>query len=189
MQSPVLSREEELHWLALKLIPGLGTRTRENCGSVSNPAGHFRASRTEPEGAGERHGGTVDRQRMFVEDAVTQQEKMAEAGAVCGDHWRPRSPKADIFDPPILRLRGRVELLRWAWWGRGVHALRLAVAERMSGDLAHAGLPYQRHGAGIDTAAHKGAPPRAAPVAVLGCGVTVYPSETESWPRNWRQKG
>src|ERR1039458_7640107 len=27
MQSPVLSREEELYWLALKLVPGLGSRT------------------------------------------------------------------------------------------------------------------------------------------------------------------
>ena len=27
MESPVLSREEELYWLALKLVPGLGSRT------------------------------------------------------------------------------------------------------------------------------------------------------------------
>ena len=27
MVTPVYSREEEIYWLALKLVPGLGTRT------------------------------------------------------------------------------------------------------------------------------------------------------------------
>ncbi len=47
------SREEELHWLALKLIPGLGTRTAGKLiQRFRTPQAVFRASRTELEGAG-----------------------------------------------------------------------------------------------------------------------------------------
>ena len=53
MESPVLSREEELHWLALRLVPGLGTRTAGKLlERFRTPQAIFRASRTELEGAG-----------------------------------------------------------------------------------------------------------------------------------------
>ena len=68
MQSPVLSREEELHWLALKLVPGLGTRTSGKLlDRFRTPQAIFRASRTELEGGGrERRGGAIDRQRLHL---------------------------------------------------------------------------------------------------------------------------
>jgi len=48
-----LSQDEELHWLALKLIPGLGTRTAGKLiERFRTPQAVFRASRTELEGAG-----------------------------------------------------------------------------------------------------------------------------------------
>ena len=53
MEVPVLSREEELHWLALKLVPGLGTRTAGKLlDRFRTPQAVFRASRTELEAAG-----------------------------------------------------------------------------------------------------------------------------------------
>ena len=51
--STVLSREEELHWLALRLVPGLGARTAGKLlQRFRTPQAIFRASRTELEGAG-----------------------------------------------------------------------------------------------------------------------------------------
>ena len=51
--SPALSREEELYWLALRLAPGLGSRTSGKLlARYRTPQAVFRASRTELEGAG-----------------------------------------------------------------------------------------------------------------------------------------
>ena len=81
MVSPVLGREEELYWLALKLIPGLGTR---NSGKLldrlRSPQAIFRASRTELEGAGVS--GAVAQSiasGCTFDDAAAQQEKMPSA--------------------------------------------------------------------------------------------------------------
>ena len=53
MSPPVPSAEEELHWLALRLIPGLGARTSwKLLHRFRTPQAIFRASRTELEGAG-----------------------------------------------------------------------------------------------------------------------------------------
>ena len=53
MSSPFLSREDEIYWLALKLIPGLGTRTSGKLlDRFRTPQAIFRASRTELEAAG-----------------------------------------------------------------------------------------------------------------------------------------
>src|SRR5215475_11323133 len=115
MLAPVLSREEELHWLALKLIPGLGTRnTTRLLDRFRTPQAIFRASRTELEGAGVS--GAVAQSiasGCTFEDAVTQQQKMLEAGAALVTVGDPRYPQqlCEIFDPPaVLFARGRVEL-------------------------------------------------------------------------------
>jgi DNA processing protein len=189
MHAPVLSREEELRWLALKLIPGLGTRTSGKLlDRFRTPQAIFRASRTELEGAGVS--GAVAQSiasGCTFEDAVSQQEKMAECGAELVTIGDPRYPQAlrEIFDPPImLFVRGRVELLHSLSLGmvgtRRPTAYGLAVAERLSADLAHAGLAIASGLArGIDAAAHKGCLGAGGDtVAVLGCGVdVVYPSE------------
>jgi DNA processing protein len=186
---PVLSREEELHWLALKLIPGLGTRNSAKLlERFRTPQAIFRASRTELEAAGAS--GAVAQSiasGCTFEDAVTQQQRMAESGAELVTIGDPRYPPAlrDIFDPPpVLFARGRVELLQSLSLGvvgtRRPTPYGMAVAERLSADLAHAGLVIVSGMArGIDTAAHKGALKAGGEtVAVLGCGVdVVYPSE------------
>jgi DNA processing protein len=91
----------------------------------------------------------------------------------------------EIFDPPIvLFARGRVELLKSLALGvvgtRRPTPYGIAVAERLSADLAHAGLTIASGMArGIDTSAHKGALAAGGDtIAVLGCGVDiVYPAE------------
>src|SRR4029077_18916403 len=189
MVSSVLSREEELHWLALKLIPGLGTRTSGKLlDRFRTPQAIFRASRTELEAAG--LSGAVAQSvasGCAFEDAAQQQERMLQSGAVLvtiGDPRYPR-PLREIFDPPILLFaRGRVELLQTIALGvvgtRRPTPYGLAVAERLAGDLAHAGLTIVGgRAAAIDPAAHKAPLAQGGDtIAVLGCGVdVVYPME------------
>ncbi len=189
LQTPLVSREEELHWLALKLIPGLGARTSNKLlDRFRTPQAIFRASRTELEMAGVS--GAVAQSiasGCTFEDAVTQQEKMAEAGVELVTIGDPRYPQLlrEIFDPPIvLFARGRVELLKSLSLGvvgtRRPTPYGVAVAERLSADLAHASLTIVSGMArGIDASAHKGALGAGGDtVAVLGCGVdVVYPAE------------
>ena len=191
MHSPLLSREEELHWIALRLVPGLGTRTSAKLIERFRTAqAVFRASRTELEAAGAS--GAVAQSiasGCTFEDAAGQQEKMLESGAVLVTTGDPSYPPAlrEIFDPPVLLFaRGRVDLLKTLMLGvvgtRRPTPYGLAVAERMAGDLAHAGLTVVSGMArGIDSAAHKGALARGgATIAVLGSGVdVVYPSENK----------
>src|SRR5580698_7689144 len=106
MSTPVLSREEELYWLALKLVPGLGTRTSNKLlDRFRSPQAIFRASRSELEGAG--ISGAVAQSiasGCTFDDAAGQQQKMAEVGATLVTIGDPRysQPLREIFDPPIL---------------------------------------------------------------------------------------
>jgi DNA processing protein len=201
MPSSVLSREEELYWLALKLVPGLGTRTSGKLlDRFRTPQAIFRASRTELEAAGVN--GAVAQSiasGITFEDAAAQQDKISESGAAVITIGDPRYPQSlrEIFDPPVLLFaRGRVELLTSlavAVVGtRRPTPYGLAVAERLSGDLAHAGLAIVSGMArGIDTAAHKGALAAGGDtVAVLGCGVdVVYPAENRKLAADLAVKG
>jgi len=201
MPSLVPSREEELHWLALRLIPGLGARTSGKLlDRFRTPQAIFRASRTELEAAGVS--GAVAQSissGCTFEDAVAQQEKMAETGTVVvtmGDARYPQ-PLREIFDPPILLYaRGRVELLQSIALGvvgtRRPTPYGLAVTERLSADLAHAGLTIASGMArGVDSAAHKGAMAAGGDtIAVLGCGAdVVYPSENRKLAAELAVKG
>jgi DNA processing protein len=191
MMAPVITREEELHWIALRLVPGLGTRTSAKLiERLRSPEAIFRSSRTELESAG--LSGAVAQSiasGTTFEEAAAQQQRMLDIGTVLVPIGDPRYPLPlrEIFDPPILLFaRGRVELLQKLSLGvvgtRRPTPYGLAVAERISGDLAHAGLTIVSGMArGIDTAAHKGALARDGDtLAVLGCGVdVVYPSENK----------
>jgi DNA processing protein len=189
LHPPVVSRDEELYWLALKLIPGLGARTANRLlERLRTPQAVFRASRTELEGAGVS--GAIAQSiasGCTFEDAAAQQQKMLDSGVELVTIGDPRYPQRlrEIFDPPIvLFARGRADLL--CSLGLGVVGTRrptaygIAVAERLSADLAHAGLTIVSGLArGIDASAHKGALAASGDtVAVLGCGVDiVYPQE------------
>ena len=187
--APALSSEEQLHWLALKMVPGLGTR---KAGLLierfRTPQAIFRASRSELEDAGIKGGvaQTIASGCSF-DEAVEQQQKMLETGAVALPISDPRYPPLlrQIFDPPVLLFaRGNLDLLAspmFAMVGtRRPTPYGISVAERLSGDLSRAGLTIVSGMArGIDTAAHKGTLAAGNPtIAVLGCGVDiVYPSE------------
>lgn len=201
MTSLSVSPEEELHWLALLLTPGLGARTSGKLlDRFRSPEAIFRASRTELEAAG--MSGAIAQSiasGCTFEDAAAQQEKMREFGAKLITRGDPRYPPLlrQIFDPPILLFaRGRVELLQsimLAMVGtRRPTPYGIAAAERLSTDLAHAGLTIVSGMArGIDSAAHRGALAVGRDtVAVLGCGVdVVYPSENRKMAADLTAKG
>ena len=49
----MLTQDEELHWLALRMVPGLGTRrSGQLIGTFKTPQAIFRASKTELEATG-----------------------------------------------------------------------------------------------------------------------------------------
>ena len=189
----LLTRETELHWLALRMTPGLGTRTAvQLIETFKTPQEVFRASRSELEAAGVSSGVAQSiASGCAFDDAVTQQQKLAEADAVVVPLADPRYPDRlkEIFDPPpLLFARGRVELMGELMLGivgtRRPTAYGTAAATRLAKDLAGAGLVIVSGMArGIDTAAHRaaletGRDAGGGTIAVFGCGVDqVYPSE------------
>jgi DNA processing protein len=200
-EANIISREEELHWLALTLVPGLGTRTAGKLlDRFRTPLAIFRASRTELEAAGVS--GAVAQSiasGCSFDDALDQQRKMAQHGTLAIALSDPRYPALlrEIFDPPVMLFaRGRLELLQpfhFAVVGtRRPTPYGLAVAERLCADLARAGLTIVSGMArGIDSAAHKGALAAGGDtVAVLGCGVDIiYPSENRKLASDLAAKG
>ena len=175
------------------MTPGLGTRTAvQLIETFQTPEAVFRASRSELEAAGISPGLAQSIvSGCAFDDAVTQQQKLAEAGAVAIAFTDPRYPPRlkDIFDPPpLLFARGNVDLLQELAIGivgtRRPTAYGATVATRLAKDLACAGLTIASGMArGIDTAAHRaalevGRGSGGGTIAVFGCGVDeVYPSE------------
>jgi DNA processing protein len=184
-----LTAEDELFWLALRLVPGLGTR-RSNIllERFQTPRAIFNASPAELEHAG--LSGALARtvsSGCSFEEAAGQQQLLKSAGAQLiplGDARYPE-PLRRIYDPPpVLFARGNVDLLSSICIGvvgtRHPTPYGVAAAERLAGDLARAGLTITSGMArGIDTVAHKSClAAGGATIAVLGCGVdVVYPSE------------
>ncbi len=183
-----LSPEDILHWLALRMVPGLGTTgTLKLLGKLKTPQAIFRSSASELEAAGlsPSQARNVASGCSF-EDAVNQQNRMLAVGAHLLTLHSQEYPShlRDIFDPPlILFALGNLSLLTTpaiAVVGtRHPTPYGIAAAERLSADLAKAGLTIISGMArGIDTAAHRAAlQARGGTIAVFGCGVDVlYPS-------------
>ncbi len=93
MQAIAISQDEELHWLALRLVPGLGTR---NAGKLIDrfrtPQAVLRASRTELEAAGVS-GAVAHLQWLSFDDAVERAARIdanskvvSVAAVVCARH-------------------------------------------------------------------------------------------------------
>ena len=196
-----LTKDEELHWLALKLVPGLGTRrSAKLIERLRTPQAIFRASRSELEAAGLP--GSIAQSiasGCTFDDAVDQHQKMLDCGAILITIADRRYPPRlrEIFDPPIvLYTRGRVELLQSTMLGvvgtRRPSAYGTAATERLSPDLALAGLTIVSGMArGIDTAAHRTVLAVGGnTVAVFGCGVDqLYPTENRKLATEIAAKG
>ena len=183
------------------MTPGLGTRTAVRLiETFKTPERVFRASRSELEAAGLPPGiaQSVSSGCAF-DDAVTQQQKLAEIGAYVLPFADPRYPARlkEIFDPPpMLFARGRTELVDELAIGvvgtRHPTAYGIAAAGRLARDLAGAGLAIVSGMArGIDTAAHKAAiEAGGGTIAVFGCGVDqIYPSENRKLAETIAREG
>lgn len=187
--TPRVSRDEELHWIALKMVPGLGTRKAGLLiEKFSNPQSVFRASKSDLEGAGISASVAQSiASGCSFDDAVDQQQKAINGGVDLVPITDPRYPPRlrEVYDPPVLLFaRGRVELLQTLNLGvvgtRRPTQYGIAATARLAADLAQAQLTIASGMAsGIDTAAHRAAlNAKGNTVAVLGCGVdVVYPSE------------
>jgi DNA processing protein len=196
-----ISADEQLHWLALRLVPGLGLRkSAQILEHFRTPQAIFRASRSELEAYG-LPASTAQSiaSGCTFDDAVLQQEKLLETGATLIPINGPDYPSLlrSIYDPPlVLFARGRIELLgrlQIAVVGtRRPTPYGVAAAERLSADLATAGLTITSGMArGIDTAAHRAALAAAGDtIAVFGCGVdTIYPAENRKLAAEIAAKG
>jgi DNA processing protein len=196
-----ITREEELHWLALRMVPGLGTRKAgQLIETFRSPVSIFRASRQELEACG--LSGAVAQSiasGCTFEDAADQQAKMLESGACVVPITDSRYPPLlrEIFDPPVvLFARGRVELLHTLMLAivgtRRPSAYGTAATNRLAADLAAAQLTIVSGMArGIDTAAHQSTLAAAGnTIAVFGCGVDlVYPAENRRLASTIAEKG
>jgi DNA processing protein len=196
-----MTQEEILHWLALRMVPGLGTvGSHKLLAQLKSPEAIFRASASELESAGlsPAQARNVSTGCSF-DDAVDQQQKALEAGAQIISVQDPRYPRLlrEIFDPPLLLFTiGNINLLSThsvAIVGtRSPTPYGMAAAERLSADLARTGLTIVSGMArGIDTCAHQAAlREEGDTVAVLGCGVDIlYPSSNRKLYDDIARKG
>ncbi len=195
------TREEELHWIALHLTPGLGPRRAvQLLQRFRTPEAIFRASASDLESAGVSSGVAASMASGCVfEEAATQQQQAIDAGAVVVPLPSAAYPERlrGTYDPPVLLfVRGRLELLNAvnvAVVGtRRPSAYGNAAAERIARELAEAGVCVVSGMArGIDTKAHQAVLAAGGDtVAVFGCGVdVVYPVENRQLAAEIARKG
>jgi len=193
--------EEELHWLALRLVPGLGNRLAARLlNAIGSPAAIFRASVTELESLGApSHVVRALSTGTVFEEAAREAEQARQVGAsflTIHDSAYPKILK-EIFDPPLLLyVRGDRRLLGELAVGivgtRRPTAYGKAMAERLATDLAARGLVIVSGMArGVDSCAHRGAlHANGKTIAVLGTGMDVpYPAENKKLHSEIAEKG
>ena len=193
--------EEELHWLALRLVSGLGARVALRLvKTLGSAADVFRASSCELEALGVAShvvrniaAGTV------YEEAIREAERARQLGVSFLTYKSSDYPPLlrEIFDPPLLLYaRGNAALLEAPSiaivGARKPTAYGKAIAERLSSDLAIRGLAIVSGLArGIDSCAHRGAlEQNGKTIAVLGSGIdVVYPAEGKKLFAEIAEKG
>lgn len=196
-----LTPEQEVYWLALITVTGLGPKLAGRLLEMYRAPEHlFRASRSELEARGVPSpiAQTIASGLTF-ETAAVQQERARAAGVRlvtrhCLDY--PAILKS-IDDPPtVLFCRGRVELLSTLCVAvvgtRSPTRYGEICADRIAREVAAAGVTVVSGMArGIDTHAHKAAlTASGATIAVFGCGVDrVYPVENAALAQQIAERG
>ncbi|HMF78521.1 MAG TPA: DNA-processing protein DprA [Bryobacteraceae bacterium] len=199
--NPAVSHEDVLHWLALRMVPGLGpVSTLKLLGKLKSPQAIFRASASELEAAGVSPAQARNiASGCSFDDAVDQQQRLINAGArliSIQDAVYPGRLR-EIYDPPLILFAIGNSALMTSNSIAVVGTRRptpygMAAAERLSGDLARAGLTIVSGMArGIDSAAHQAALKEDGnTIAVLGCGVDVlYPANNRKLYGDIAKKG
>ena len=196
-----LTEDEQIHWLALRMAPGLGTRkAAQLIGIFRTPQAIFRASRSELEAAGLAQAAAQSvASGCTFEDAVTQQKMLAACGGILIPMTDPVYPSrlSEIYDPPpVLFARGRLELLSTLMLAivgtRRPTPYGNTAASRLAKDLSAAGLTIVSGMArGIDTSAQRAVLEAGGnTIAVFGCGVDeVYPAENRKLAGQLAQSG
>jgi DNA processing protein len=183
------------------MVPGLGTTgTLKLLQKLKSPQAMFRSSASELEACGLSPAQARNiASGCSFDDAVDQQQRVLDAGAHLITIHDARYPQRlrEIFDPPLLLFAlGKTELM--ASHSIAVVGARkptpygLAAGERLSADLAKAGLTIiSGLAAGIDTAAHQAALRTGGDtIAVFGCGVDVlYPANNRKLYEEIAKKG
>jgi DNA processing protein len=185
--------EEIFYWLALNLIPGVGSiLIKRLLDRFKTPEAVFSAPMRELlkiEGLGEKVAGEI--QKGPLEKAVGRElSLLKEIGGkiiTFKDEDYPKRLK-DIYDPPALlyvrgELRREDELAIAIVGSRKTSPYGRWITEKIGQDLAHHGVTVVSGMArGIDSVAHQGALQGGGrTMAVLGCGVDViYPSENRN---------
>jgi len=193
--------DEMLHWLALKMTPGLGNRLGARLAQAyGDPRAIFRASPTELAQYGilpliaQNLGGGAAFEAAAQEVARIKQDGCRLMAYADADY--PPLLK-ETYDPPVaLYARGDVSLLTRPCLAvvgaRKPSPYGNAIAERLGADLAARGLVIVSGMArGVDAAAHRGALASGGKtVAVLGCGIDrCYPSENKKLKAEIEEKG
>lgn len=185
--------EEVFYWLALSLIPGVGsTLMRRLLDRFKTPEAVFHSPAKELsriEGLGEK---VVQEIRKGPLEKVVEKELYLLRGVggrvvTLNDEEYPKRLK-DIYDPPpLLYVRGELkkedELAVAIVGSRKTTPYGRWLTEKVSQELARHGVTIVSGMArGIDSLAHWGAISGAGrTIAVLGCGVdVVYPSENRN---------
>lgn len=179
---------QQRDWLALVLVPGIGTTYFIRLLARFHTAHRvFESSEAELTEVVGRTLAQRVRQYREVADVEGQERSMAQCGArlVTMEDTDYPPHLAEIYDPPlVLFVRGTLrdeDQYALAMVGtRRASPYGLRMAERLAGDLATRGVTVvSGMASGVDTAAHRGAIGAGGrTIAVLGCGVdVVYPPE------------
>lgn len=194
--------DERIAWLSLKLIPDLGNRSLLRLlRHFGSPSAILRAGLAElatVSGLKEKARLALVKKAM-IRSPDAEWKKLQEEGIhlLCLSDPQYPANLAAIPDPPVaLFVKGSLEprdLVSIAVVGsRAASPMGLIFTERLSGDLAQAGVTVvSGFAAGIDSAAHRGAlKAKGRTLAVLGCGLDVdYPRGNAGLRREIAQWG
>lgn len=186
-------RDDIRHWLALSLVPGIGSVLYKRLiDHFKSPAKVFSSSVEElkrVEGVGEKLAGDILitgwKEKVDIELSRIEKEKVKVI--TLSDDLYPVNLKRIYDPPPFLYIKGEVreeDNRAIAIVGsRKATTYGRLMAERLSKDLASQGITVVSGMArGIDTFSHQGALSAGGrTIAVFGCGIDiVYPSENRN---------